>query len=316
MKLWRTDTMPHARAQVALSSPSSESDRIDDNVPNKTAQAHSLVAGQYDDHDVARARWSSKLAGWTQAALWRSGSLLIVFALWEWLPLLGWVDRVWFPPLTSVLSVLWRMLRSGELEQHISISLMRSVTGFSLAVAGAVPLGLVIGWYRPVRTFLTPVLEFFRNTSALALLPVFILFMGIGEASKIGIITFACFFPILLNTITGVRSVDSLLIKSARSLGFSALAIFVKIILPSAIPSVFTGFRLAAQSAILVLIAAEMVGAKSGLGYLINYAQFNFLIPKMYVGILTIAVLGLTINLLLVAIERRLSRWRTSASDM
>lgn len=254
---------------------------------------------------------ASRLLG---GALWKTASLLAVFALWELLPRFGIVDQVWFPPLSKVLGVLWQMLRSGELQNHIVGSLTRSVTGFGLAAAVAVPLGLTIGWYARVRSFLNPVLEFFRNTSALALLPVFILFLGIGEASKIGIVTFACFFPILLSTISGVKSVDPLLIKSARSLALSAPAIFAKIILPSAVPSVFTGFRLAAQSSILVLIAAEMVGATRGLGYLINYAQFNFLLPKMYAGILTIAFIGLAVNQLLVTIERRLSRWRVPAS--
>ncbi|QJP16320.1 ABC transporter permease [Starkeya sp. ORNL1] len=254
---------------------------------------------------------ASRLLG---GALWKTASLLAVFALLELLPRLSIVDQVWFPPLSKVLAVLWQMLRSGELQNHIVGSLTRSVTGFGLAALVAVPLGLTIGWYARVRSFLNPVLEFFRNTSALALLPVFILFLGIGEASKIGIVTFACFFPILLSTISGVKSVDPLLIKSARSLALSAPAIFAKIILPSAVPSVFTGFRLAAQSSILVLIAAEMVGATRGLGYLINYAQFNFLLPKMYAGILTIAFIGLAINQLLVTIERRLSRWRVPAS--
>jgi NitT/TauT family transport system permease protein len=248
--------------------------------------------------------------------IWKTASLLAVFALWELLPRFGIVDRVWFPPLSRVLGVLWQMIRSGELQDHIVSSLVRSLIGFGLATAIAVPLGLAIGWYGRVRSFLTPALEFFRGTSALALLPVFILFLGIGEASKIGIVTFACFFPILLSTISGVKGVDPLLIKSARSLALSAPAIFVKIILPSAVPSIFTGFRLAAQSSILVLIAAEMVGATRGLGYLINYAQFNFLIPKMYAGILTIAVIGLAVNLLLVNTERRLSRWRVPTADL
>ncbi|MGH6861526.1 MAG: ABC transporter permease [Phyllobacterium sp.] len=248
------------------------------------------------------------------SAIWRSASLIAVFAAWELLPRLGLVDQVWFPPLSQILAVLWQMLLSGELQNHIFGSLSRSAIGFVLAILFAVPLGLSIGWYPHVRSFLTPALEFFRNTSALALLPVFILFLGIGESSKIGIVMFACFFPILLNTISGVATVDPLLIKSARSLNLSAFKIFVKIVLPSSVPSVFTGFRLAAQSSILVLIAAEMVGATRGLGYLINYAQFNFLIPKMYAGILTIACLGLAINSVLVWSERQLSRWRIPVS--
>lgn len=246
---------------------------------------------------------------------WRSASLALVFLVWEFLPRSGIVDPVWFPPLTEVVGVGLQMASTGELQNHIVGSLQRSFIGFGLAVLVAVPLGLAIGWYAPLRSFLSSALEFFRNTSSLAMLPVFILFLGIGEASKIGIIIFACFFPILLNTISGVTSVDPLLVKSARSLNLSPLAIFAKIILPSAVPSVFTGFRLAAESSILVLIAAEMVGATRGLGFLINYAQFNFLIPKMYAGILTIAIIGLILNYSLVAVERRLSRWRVPVSN-
>ena len=152
----------------------------------------------------------------------------------------------------------------------------------------------------------------FRNTAALALLPVFVLILGIGEESKIALVIYACTFPILLNTISGVRTVDPLLIKSAASLGFSSIRLFQKVVLPAAVPTIFTGIRMAAASSILVLIAAEMVGAKAGLGYLITASQLNFQIPNMYAGIVAISLLGLTINAILVLIERRLSRWRVT----
>ena len=138
--------------------------------------------------------------------------------------------------------------------------------------------------------------------------------LGIGETSKIALVVYASFFPILLNTITGVRTVDPLLIKSAVSLGFSPIRLFQKVILPAAVPSIFTGVRMAAASSILVLIAAEMVGARAGLGYLITAAQQNFQIPNMYAGIIAISLLGLSFNGLLVALERRLSRWRAEPS--
>lgn len=176
----------------------------------------------------------------------------------------------------------------------------------------AVPLGLLIGWYRPVAQFLGPVLELFRNTAALALLPVFVLILGLGETSKVSIILYACAWPILLNTVAGVKGVDPLLIKSATSMGLKPYRLFQKVILPAAVPTIFTGVRLAGAYSILVLVAAEMVGAKAGLGYLINYAQFNFRVPDMYAGIITISALGLLFNLLLVRLERRFSTWRTT----
>ncbi|MEU0506611.1 ABC transporter permease [Nocardia sp. NPDC005998] len=239
------------------------------------------------------------------------GALVVV---WEAAPRLGLVDEVFLPPFSTVAQAFVDLVQSGEMWEHVSTSLTRSATGFSLALAVAIPVGVAIAWYKPVADFLNPILELFRNTAALALLPVFILILGIGETSKIALVVYASFFPILLNTITGVRTVDPLLIKSAVSLGFSPIRLFQKVILPAALPSIFTGVRMAAASSILVLIAAEMVGARAGLGYLITAAQQNFQIPNMYAGILAISLLGLTFNGVLVALERRLSRWRTEPS--
>ncbi|MET8430308.1 ABC transporter permease [Nocardia sp. NPDC004860] len=245
---------------------------------------------------------------------WRIGKPAIVIAaflaLWEAAPRLGLVDEVFLPPFSTVVQAGLELIRNGQLWEHVSASVTRSLIGFSIALFAAVPVGVAIAWYRPVAEFLSPVLELFRNTAALALLPVFILILGIGETSKIALVVYAGFFPILLNTISGVRTVDPLLVKSAVSLGFSPLRLFQKVILPAAVPSIFTGIRMAASGSILVLIAAEMFGARSGLGYLITAAQQNFQIPDMYAGIVAIALVGLTYNGVLVAIERRLSRWR------
>ncbi|PWV74298.1 NitT/TauT family transport system permease protein [Nocardia neocaledoniensis] len=244
---------------------------------------------------------------------------LLAFALllgaWELAPRFGLVDEVFLPPFSVVVQAFAELTANGQLGEHVSASLTRSITGFSIALVIAVPVGIAIAWYKPVSDFLNPVLELFRNTAALALLPVFVLILGIGETSKIALIGYATFFPILLNTITGVRTVDPLLVKSAVSLGFSPVRLFQKVILPAAVPSIFTGIRMAAAGSILVLIAAEMVGARAGLGYLITAAQQNFQIPQMYAGIVAISLIGLGFNFALVALERRLSRWRTSPAD-
>ncbi|MER5423269.1 ABC transporter permease [Streptosporangium roseum] len=242
----------------------------------------------------------------------RVAALGVLAALWESLPRLRVVDPTFLTPLSEVLVAWWDLLLSGELLDHTQASLIRSLAGFALAIVVAIPLGLLIGWYKPVADLLNPVLELFRNTAALALLPVFVLILGLGETSKISIILYACAWPILLNTVAGVKSVDPLLIKSARSMGLRPVRLFQKVILPAAVPTIFTGIRLAGAYSILVLVAAEMVGAKAGLGYLITYAQFNFRVPDMYAGILTISVLGLLFNQLLVRLEHRFSTWRTS----
>lgn len=297
-----------------------------DSVLNGSAHGDSVRGDSVQDDDpprgapeaAARSRSGERprrgrhalLAG--QRAVRAVAALLLLAAVWEILPRLQVVDATFLPPLSEVLLAWAELVRSGELAEHAGASLARSLAGFGLAIVLAVPLGLLIGWYRPVAEFLNPVLELFRNTAALALLPVFVLILGLGETSKVSIILYACAWPILLNTVAGVKGVDPLLIKSAKSMGLKPYRLFQKVILPAAVPTIFTGVRLAGAYSILVLVAAEMVGAKAGLGYLINYAQFNFRVPDMYAGIITISALGLLFNLLLVRLERRFSTWRTT----
>src|SRR5882762_8628402 len=229
-------------------------------------------------------------------AIWKSAAIGLFALLWEFGPkyLLDPSTRVFLPPLHKDLQAWWHLAQSGALQDHLQASLSRSAVGFGLAILAAVPLGLLIAWYRPVADFLNPLLELFRNTAALALLPV---------------------FPVLLNTIAGVKTVDPLLIRAARTLGLNSPRMFAKVILPAAVPTIFTGIRMAGAASILVLIAAEMAGAKAGLGYLITNDQNSFLYPEMYAGILTIAGLGLVINLVLVRLERHFSRWRTASAS-
>lgn len=249
-------------------------------------------------------------------ALWKSSAIVLLLLLWEFGPnaFLDPSTRVFLPPLHDDLNAWWQLAKSGGLQANLSASLIRSGVGFGLAIVAAVPLGLLIAWYRPLASFLNPVLELFRNTAALALLPVFTLLLGIGETSKIAIVAYASFFPVLLNTIAGVRTVDPTLIRAARTMGLPNFAMFQKVVLPSAVPTIFTGIRMAGAASILVLIAAEMAGAKAGLGYLIMNDQSSFRIPEMYAGILTISVLGLLVNTVLVRLERHFSRWRIGAA--
>jgi len=237
--------------------------------------------------------------------------IALLALVWELFPRLGVVDPYFMPPLHTVLQAWWDLASGGDLWVHVKASLVRSFLGFGIATVVAIPLGAAIAWYRPIREILTPPLEIFRNTAALALLPAFTLILGIGETSKIAIVTYACFFPILLSTVSGVATVDPQLLRSAKVLGLSPVATFRKVVFPAAVPTIFTGIRISGAAAILVLIAAELVGATEGLGFLINYTQANFLIPQMYAAILTTTMLGLAVNYGLVALERRFSRWRT-----
>ncbi|MCM3728424.1 ABC transporter permease [Neobacillus cucumis] len=252
---------------------------------------------------------------WVQSLIKQSIVILLLLILWETAPRMGLVDPTFFPPFSKVAESWWGLLISGDLYAHFQASILRSLFGFGLAILVAIPMGLIIGWYPLASKLLNPVLEVFRNTAALALLPVFILLLGIGETSKVSIVFFACTFPILLNTINAVRNVDPLLIKAAKSMALPSYRLFYKVILPASIPTIFTGIRMAGSSSILVLIAAEMVGAKEGLGYLINYSQQNFQIPQMYAGIITISLLGVAINYLLISLERKFSSWKTNSNQ-
>lgn len=240
----------------------------------------------------------------------KSAAIIVFIALWEIAPRLGIVDRMYLPPFSEVLSAFGKLIISGDLFIHIGSSLRRSMGGLFIAVAIGIPLGIFIGWFKMVEKLLDPLLQVFRNTSTLALFPVFILLFGLGELSKVAIIFWGTLWATLLNTINGVKSVDPLLIKAARSMSASNFFIFRKIVLPAATPSIITGFRLSASTSILILVAAEMLGSNSGLGFLIFYSEQKYDIAEMYSGILTISILGLLINYLVVAFERRLLTWK------
>lgn len=237
-------------------------------------------------------------------------AIIVFLLIWEITPRIGLLDPVFIPPASVVFSALGDLIVSGVLQTHASISLQRSFTGFAVAIVIGIPLGFAVGWYKTFDKYIDPLLQTFRQIPTLALFPVLIILLGIGETSKIALIAKASIWVILLNTITGVRSVDPLLIKSARSMGISNFDMFKKVVLPAATPSVFTGLRLAGTASLLVLIAAEMLGAKSGLGYALTEFQVSFRIPEMYAIIVTLTILGLAINYALLYLEKKASHWK------
>lgn len=239
-------------------------------------------------------------------------ALLVLALLWELAPRLGWINAIFFPPLSQVFTALGDMIGSGLLAQHIGISLQRAAIGFLLAVIVAIPLGLLMGRYALFEKVSDFLVQTLRNTSQFALLPVFILLLGIGEASKIAITFYAAVFFLLINTIVGVKSVDPLHIKAARSMGTSDWDLFRKVILPSAVPSIVAGARLGVKSSLFSVIAAEMLAAQSGIGYLIQNSSLMLETDRMYAGILTLTLIGFLLNYGLVAFEARATRWRAS----
>jgi sulfonate transport system permease protein len=250
-----------------------------------------------------------RVAGTLQAGWSRYGLLVGFLVLWQVASTTGWVNPSIFPPLHVIATALFNGIASGALVDDIAISLQRSGLAFLSAVVIGIPLGLFMGQIRQVEQALDPILQLFRQTSALALYPVFILLLGLGETSKVFVIFWATLFPILLSTIGGVKEVDGKLIEMARTYGASRLTVFRRVVLPASAPAIFVGLRLSATTALLLLIAAEMIGANKGIGFQVMNAQYNFQIPLMFAAIFLLALLGLAANAVLLLLQRRLCRW-------
>ncbi len=236
--------------------------------------------------------------------------LIVFFFAWEMLPRTGLVSSIFFPTFSETVITLKNLVLSGEILFHAKASMERSIIGFGLAAIIAIPLGLIMGWYSYVEKCTDLLIQSLRNTSQFALLPLFIMLFGIGETSKIAIVFYAALWYMLINTISGVKSVDPLYIKAAKSFGISDIDLFKKIIIPSSIPSIIAGARLSAKAAVMVVIGAEMLAAKSGLGFFVQDSQLMFRIPEMYAGILTLAIIGLSLNYVLVWMEKKATYWK------
>lgn len=241
--------------------------------------------------------------------------LLLFLLLWEAAPRLGWASSTYLSPPTMVLKSLYLLMLSGELFKHFFISLQRVLLGLALSVAAGVLFGIFIGYFKNIERYLDLLFQSFRQMSAFALFPVFILLFGLGELSKTIIIFWASLWPVLLNTSAGVKHVDKVLVRSAQSMGASRFFIFRNIILPAASPEIFTGIRLGGSYCVMAVVAAEMIGATAGLGYLILYSQETFNIPAMYAGIISLAILGLGLNFALHSIERIFTCWKQEISS-
>jgi NitT/TauT family transport system permease protein len=260
-----------------------------------------------DDHRV-----NTLLSVWYCLRPWCENLLAIILFLlaWELAPRFGLVNRTFLPPFSEVVTYGVQYALAGKLLPHVLASLGRAAGGFALGVLTGIPLGILLAWYRPLERYLNPLLQLLRQTNPVSLFPVFILFFGVGYLTKVAIIYWVVVWPILLSTMSGVKYVDPALLKYARSLRLGTPALFWRIVVPSALPSIVTGMRLAATYSFLMLVVSEMVGASDGLGYLIVNAQYLMSIDLLYVGVIILALLGIAANYALVRLERRLTRWK------
>ena len=233
----------------------------------------------------------------------------VVFA-WSLASGLRWVNPVLMPSPFDVARAAAAAIADGSLVHNTLASLRRVLEGFAVAMLVAVPLGAFMGISRTLRGLVEPLIELLRPVPPIAFIPLAILWFGIGELSKVMIIAYGAFFPIFVNTMSGFRDVDRVHVRAAQTLGAGRYRLFMDVVLPSAFPQIVTGARLGMGMAFIVLVAAELVASSEGLGYLINDARFSFRTDQIFVGIITIGLLGLLLNRGLLETERRLLHWR------
>lgn len=235
---------------------------------------------------------------------------LFVIILWEILSGLDWLNVYLMPPPTQIWDRLLTIAGNGELIKHLGASLYRVVCGFSLALCIALPLGFLLGLAPGIRDYLSPSLSFFQQVPGIAWIPMFILWLGIDEASKIAIIVYSAFFPIFLNTMHGIASTDPKLKEVAYTYGLSRWNQMTRVYLPSAAPSIFVGMRLGLSYCWRSLVAAELLGASKGIGYLIQEGREMAQPDLMLVGILVIGLTGLSLDFIFRHLEKRFLPWQ------
>ncbi|MEY8000198.1 ABC transporter permease [Clostridium sp. Mt-5] len=241
----------------------------------------------------------------------KSIAIILFLVFWQVAPILGIVDHQFIPTFTETVGTIVSLIIKHEMFIHIRVSLMRAAVGFLLAGVVAVPLGfLLAGGFKKLEEYLDPLLQILAQVNPFSLFPVFILLFGIGEVAKISIIFWVSIWPILFSTITGVKTIDPLLIKAAQAMGTSKIKLFYKVVLPGAAPSIFSGLRMGSGNAFLMLIAAEMIGASAGLGWMVLNSEVNFQINRLFAAALTIAVLGILINKLIGFAEKKVVVWK------
>jgi ABC-type nitrate/sulfonate/bicarbonate transport system permease component len=219
-------------------------------------------------------------------------------------------NPIFLPGPWVIVSALATLAAKGQLWGHVAATLHRVAIGFTTGAALAIGLGLPCGYFRTLRTVIEPVVELLRPIPPLAMLPLFIVWVGIGEGSKVGFITYATFFPMFLTTVHAVRQLDPLLVRAAQSLGARPSQLFFRVILPAALPEMLTGIRLGVALSFFVIVISEFIGAEQGLGFLINDGRSFFLVPQMLGAAVLLGLLGYGGNALVRLIERRFLRWQ------
>ncbi|WP_428910821.1 ABC transporter permease [Niallia sp. Krafla_26] len=233
-----------------------------------------------------------------------------VLLLWEIVCRLQIVPPLFLPAPTAILVAGWEMIVSGELHQNLLASLYRILGGYFIGAIVGIIIGLILGFSKWADAVLNPIVYSIYPIPKIALLPLIILWFGIGEMPKVAIIALGVFFPVVINTYAGVKNVDSILIKAAVTFGSNHFNVIRKVILPGALPTIFAGLRLSAGTSLLLLVSAEMIAAEKGIGALVLHYGNLMVTTKLMVGVVVLSLLGLLFNKGLLWLERKLLPWK------
>lgn len=271
------------------------------------------------DVKLADASWLYRFYLNQEKKILATSSVILFLFLWE---LMGGVLSAYNPipflrinPMfMSAPSLIWnaavQLFGSGEIWNDLKVSGIEFVGGYTLSVAFAVPFGIMVGWYKKVGHVFDPFVNAMNATPRVALLPLVIIWLGIGIVSKVGIIFLGAVFPILINTRDGVKTTPYSLINAARSFGASEWMVFKTVVLPSTVPFILTGLRLGVGRALVGVMVGELYAATAGIGFMITVAGATFQTDKVFVGVLIFAVSGMVSVELLTKVERRFDKWR------
>ncbi len=259
---------------------------------------------------TTRQRRSRRLSARARDGLLAGATPLVLLAIWEVLVRLGVLDDRFFPAPSAILEQMFILMGSGELWTNLVASLRRLFIGFWVGLVPALLLGVVMGLSRPIRAAVGPLVSGTYPIPKSALLPLILLIFGLGEMSKIVMVAIGVFYPVVLNTVAGVLQVAPIYYDVSKNFGASRWQVFRTVAIPGAMPNIMTGIELGAGLGLILIAIAEMVGAESGLGYMIWHAWQLYSVETMYVGLLVIALIGYALSLVVNAVSRFVMPWQ------
>jgi ABC-type nitrate/sulfonate/bicarbonate transport system permease component len=237
-------------------------------------------------------------------------AVLLAIALWQAIWSAGKISPLFFTGPSTVVSRFWEEWTRGRLRQDLAYSGTNFVIGVGLAIAAGVALGVIIGWYRRLAMVFEPFVNALYATPRVALIPLILIWFGIGMWSKVFIVFINAFFPVLINTIGGIRATDADLLRAARAFCASDWQIFKTVAIPGAVPFILTGVRQSVALGLIGVVVGEMFGGSQGIGYMVNYGGQTFQTDTVFMGVVIIALSGIVLTWLAERLEKRFSRWR------